>query len=116
MTSMERTAQARHHEVNVVVDANNRHGDAMDSTKGGKMHTPHKTRRRRPDKKQRALFSEFLNEQKAKVAAQPHEFDVESVEIPTHLVRQGGVEPTLEKVKRILYAVKESLTTHSRLQ
>jgi len=111
---MEKTAQARHAAVSVVVDAAKRHVDAIGSTKGGNMHTPRK--KTRPDKKQRALFSQFVDQQKAKLAAQPYEFDIESVKIPTRLQRLVGVEKSLETVKMILYTLKKTLTTHSCLQ
>jgi len=111
-TSMERTALAGQDEVGVVVDAAKLHVDEFGSTYGGKTCSQYK--RRRPDKKQRARFNQFVNEQKAKLAAQPYDFDIESVEIPTSL-RKGGVKKSVEQVKRTLYALKATLTTHTCL-
>jgi len=112
-TSMERTALAGQDEVGVVVDAAKLHVDEFDSTHGGKMHSRY--RRFRPDRNQRARFNEFVNEQKAKLRAQPHDFDIESVEIPTSLWRKGGVKKSLEQVKRTLHALQATLTTHTCL-
>jgi len=113
ITSMERTAQAGQDEVGVVVDAAKLHVDEFDSTHGGKMHSRY--RQLRPDRNQRARFSEFVNEQKAKLRAQPHDFDIESVEIPTSLWRKGGVKKSLEQVKKTLHALQATLTTHTCL-
>jgi len=108
---MERTTQATHDEVSVVLDAAKRNIDEFGSSKSGKMHTPCK--HNRPDKKQRALFAQFVNEQKAKLAAQPYKFNIESVEIPASLRRPGRSEKSLEQVKKTLYALKTALTTHT---
>jgi len=109
---IERKAQARHDEVSVVVDAAKCHVGSHRSIKGDKVHVPHKYHR--PDKKQRALFVQFLNEQKAKLAAQPHEFDIESVEIPASLWRHGGVKNSLEQVKKTLHELKTTLIARTR--
>jgi len=111
ITSMERTTQATHDEVSVVLDAAKRNVDEFGSSKSGKMHRPRK--QHRPDKKQRALFAQFVNKQKAKLAALPYNFNIESVEIPASLRRPGGDEKSLERVKNILYTLKTALTTHT---
>jgi len=113
IASMERTAQETHDEVSVVLDAAKRNVDEFGSSKSGKKHTPYK--QRRPDKKQRALFSQFLNEQKAKLAAQPYKFNIASVEIPASLRLQGGDKKSLEQTKKALYALKTTLTTDTCL-
>jgi len=107
ITRIEKTAQARHDEVSVVVDAAKCVVDAIGRSKGDEVHAPSK--QPRPDKKQRRLFANFLNEQKAKLAAQPHEFDIESLEIPSSLWRRGGVEKSIKQVKRKLYELKTTL-------
>jgi len=107
----ERTAQSRRDEASVVVDAAKCRVGALGKTKGGKVHSPYK--QQRPDKKHRALFAQFVKEQKAKLAAQPHEFDIESVEIPTSLWRKGGVNKSLEQVKKTLYELKTTLIAHA---
>jgi len=109
----ERTARATHDEVSAVLDAAKRNVDEVGSGKSGKNHTSYN--QRRPDKKKRALFSQFLNEQKAKLAAQPYEFNIESVELPASLRRQGGDDKSLEQAKKALYALKTTLTTHTCL-
>jgi len=111
ITRTETTAQARHDEVSAVVDAAKSCVGALGRIKGGKAHAPNKAQR--PDKKQRALFAQFLNEQKAKLVAQPHEFDIESVEIPTSLWRKGGVKSSLEQVKKTLYELRTTLIAHT---
>jgi len=113
IASTERTAQATHDEVSAVLDAAKRNIDELGSGKNGKHHTSYK--QRRPDKKKRALFSQFVNEQKAKLAAQPYEFNIESVELPASLRRQGGDDKSLEQAKKALYALKTTLTTHTCL-
>jgi len=113
ITSMGRTVQATHDEVSVVLDSARRNVDEFASSKSSRMHTPYK--QCRPDKKHRALFAQFVNEQEAKLAAQPYEFNIESVEIPANLQRQGGTAKSLEQVKRKLYALKTTLTTHTCL-
>jgi len=112
ITRTEKTAQAGHNEVSVVVDAANCRVGALDRIKGGKGHAPN-NKQQRPDKKQRALFAQFLNEQKAKLAAQPYKFDIESVEIPAGLWRKGGVTNSLERVKKTLYELKTTLIAHT---
>jgi len=112
ITRTERTAQARtKNEVSVVLDAAKCRVGAQGTIQGSKVHAPNK--QQRPDKKQRALFAQFLSEQTAKLAAQPHEFDIESVEIPTGLWRKGGVKKSLEQVKKTLYELRTTLIAHA---
>jgi len=111
ITRTERTAQARHDEVSVVLDAAKCRVGTQGTIQGSKVHAPNK--QQRPDKKQRALFAQFLSEQTAKLAAQPHEFDIESVEIPTGLWRKGGVKKSLEQVKKTLYELRTTLIAHA---
>jgi len=108
---MERSAQGKLDEVIWVEDVSKLHVDSLDRPKSGKMHTPCK--QLRPDKKRRALFAQFVKEQRAKLVAQPHDFDIESIDIPISLWRKGGVEASVEQLKRTLYAVKATLTAHS---
>jgi len=110
-SSKENSAQGKHDEVSVVEDISKVNVDSFDRTKRGKMQPPCK--QLRPDKKQRALFAQFVKEQEAKLAAQPHDFDIESIDIPMSLRRKGGVETSVDQLKRKIYAMKATLTTHS---
>jgi len=89
------------------LDDVNRHGLAHHGTMCGKMD---QRRRIRPDKKQRQKFSRFVQEQKARLAAQPHYFDIEAIELPFYLRRKGGCESSLDQLKRTLRQYKQSLT------
>jgi len=110
-SSVERSAPGKHDEVSLVEDVSMVHVDSFDRTTRGNIHTPCK--QLRPDKKQRALFAQFVKEQRAKLVAQPHDFDIELIDIPISLWRKGGVETSVEQLKRTLYAVKATLTTQS---
>jgi len=89
------------------LDDVNRHGLAHHGTMCGKMD---RCSRNRPDKKRRQRFSRFVQEQKARLSAQPHYFDIEAIELPSYLQRKGGCESSLDQLKRTLYQYKQSLT------
>jgi len=102
ITSKETNARGQHDEIGVLENA---------AKSQVEVHTPCK--QLRPDKKQRALFAQFVNEQKAKLIAQPHDFDIESIDIPINLWRKGGIKSSLEQLKRTLYELKATLTAHA---
>jgi len=111
ITSRESGAQGKHDEISVVEDAAMRHVDSFDIDKRDTIQTPCK--QLRPNKKQRALFAQFVKEQKAKLIAQPHDFDIESIDFPINLWRKGGIKSSLDQLKRTLYELKATLTAHA---
>lgn len=90
--------------------------ESMDDSAGteggaqcGHDQTHSQPKRVRPPKSQRTKFSKFINTQKAKLAAMPGVFDIESVEIPVSLRRAGSNERDLARVKHFLYNFRETL-------
>jgi len=120
-TSMDRNALAMPNELlgtaleatNCSLDKANRNGPNPPGTKRSEMHAPQ--RHSRPHKKQRARFTEFVQELKAQLAERPRDFEIESVEIPLWLKRRAGSEKSLEWVKQTLYELKATLTTSTGL-
>jgi len=68
-----------------------------------------KSSKSRPDKQQRARFRRFIEEQKALLAAQPHDYDIEAVQLPASLQRADRVQASTKQVHKELYVFRETL-------
>jgi len=114
-SSIDRSAQLMHNEgiapwsartrqtSNLSLDEANRYDPDHPTKEHIKMHTPSK----RPARRQRARFNEYVEEQKAELAENPDGFDIESIELPPRLSRGArGVEKSLQQLKRALYEFK----------
>jgi len=65
--------------------------------------------RPRPTQHQRNKFRQFIAQQKELLAAQPHTFVIEDVQLPEELHLQGRVESGLSQLRKSLFEFKEGI-------